>query len=387
MGMRSVWMRWGLAAVLLGLLAVSFGPGAARAAEPAADDAVVYIVKSGDRLADIAARYNTTAAAIMEANGLTDPDVIYSGQRLIIPGAAEAAVTPDSTAEPAATPGSTAEPDAAPGLGVVEAAVRGAAGGASGAADGIPYTVALGDSLAKIARAHNVSVAALSAANPGINPNLLWVGQRLLIPAAAAAVTPEPTAAATAVARPAFHEVQAGETLSQIAQRYETTVAALMGANSLDSADIIYVGMKLKIPKPGEAPVSAYAGQATRFVASISQQRCWLYSGDTLLYQWVCSTGRSGWGTQPGSYRIQSKLPKAFGSTWNIWMPYWLGIYWAGASENGIHGLPWDATSGARTWAGLVGTPITYGCVMLDDYNAKLLYDMAYIGMPVIITR
>ena len=66
-------------------------------------------------------------------------------------------------------------------------------------------------------------------------------------------------------------------------------------------------------------------------------------------------------------------------------MPYWLGIYWAGASENGIHGLPWNASTGVQIWSGNVGTPITYGCVMLNNTHAKMLYDMAYIGMPVII--
>jgi lipoprotein-anchoring transpeptidase ErfK/SrfK len=76
---------------------------------------------------------------------------------------------------------------------------------------------------------------------------------------------------------------------------------------------------------------------------------------------------------------------EAYGSEWDIWMPFWLGIYWVGGSENGIHGLPWDASTGTETWAGLVGTRITYGCVMLDDVNAKTLYEMAYLGMPVII--
>jgi lipoprotein-anchoring transpeptidase ErfK/SrfK len=66
-------------------------------------------------------------------------------------------------------------------------------------------------------------------------------------------------------------------------------------------------------------------------------------------------------------------------------MPFWLGIYWAGGSENGIHGLPWDAKSGVQIWSGNVGKPITFGCIMLDNVNAKLLYDMAWIGMPVVI--
>lgn len=66
-------------------------------------------------------------------------------------------------------------------------------------------------------------------------------------------------------------------------------------------------------------------------------------------------------------------------------MPYWMGLYYAGSTENGIHGLPYDPKTKRRTWEGLVGTPITYGCIMLDDANAKTLFDVAYIGMPVVI--
>jgi len=118
---------------------------------------------------------------------------------------------------------------------------------------------------------------------------------------------------------------------------------------------------------------------------SISQQRCWLYAGDVLIAKWVCSTGRRSSPTVPGTYRIQSKLPKAWGSRWGFWMPYWLGIYWAGGSENGIHGLPWNPKTGVQVWTGSVGRPITFGCVMLDNVNAKMLYNAAWIGMPVII--
>jgi len=146
--------------------------------------------------------------------------------------------------------------------------------------------------------------------------------------------------------------------------------------------------MRLIIPGEGSSSgstSSAPRARATKFVASISQQRCWLYSGETVIARWICSTGRRGAATKPGTFKIQSKMPKAYGSTWNIWMPFWLGIYWAGASENGIHGLPWNADTGVQIWSGNVGTPITYGCVMLDNVNAKMLYDMAYIGMPVVI--
>jgi lipoprotein-anchoring transpeptidase ErfK/SrfK len=66
-------------------------------------------------------------------------------------------------------------------------------------------------------------------------------------------------------------------------------------------------------------------------------------------------------------------------------MPYWLGLYYAGSTENGIHSLPYYPETGRRTWAGAEGAPITYGCIMLDDANARILFEIAYIGMPVII--
>lgn len=347
--------RLGLVILAFSLLTVAVQPAPAHAA-PAAEDAVIYIVRPGDRLADIAVRYKTSVSAIARANHLVNADVIYPGQRLVIPGSA-------APSNPTPTPSS----------------------GSSNADAVVSHTVKLGDTLEKIARAYGVSTSVIVQANGITNPNVIWVGQQLAIPGGSAA--PKPAAATStpkpAVTAPSVHVVQAGETLSQIAQRYGTTVAALVATNGLGSADIIRVGMRLTIPKPG-AQV-AYLGQASRFVVSISQQRCWLYRGETLLSQWVCSTGRAGSGTRPGTYRIQSKMPKAYGSTWNIWMPFWLGIYWAGASENGIHGLPWNATTGVQVWTGYVGTPITYGCVMLDNVNAKMLYDMAYIGMPVII--
>ncbi len=363
--------------VLLGTTAVYAAP---------VGDTVTYVVRPGDRLADIAARYGVTMSGIVQANGLSNPDVIYPGQKLVIvvPGSANATTT--------VTPprGDTV------------------------------HVVQLGDTVDKIARRYGVSASAIVRANGITNADLIWVGQKLIIPGSGPAATPMPYAspapttspvpgatlapsatpaanatplvtpapAATATpqptAAPTIHVVQAGETLSGIAQRYGTTVAALVEANGLGSADLIRVGMRLLIVKgSGSAPVNT--GRATRFEVSISQQRCWLYRGETVIAKWVCSTGRSGSGTRTGTFRIQSKMPKAYGSTWDIWMPYWLGIYWAGASENGIHGLPWNAKTGVQVWTGYVGTPITYGCVMLDNVNAKMLYDMAYIGMPVVI--
>jgi hypothetical protein len=65
-------------------------------------------------------------------------------------------------------------------------------------------------------------------------------------------------------------------------------------------------------------------------------------------------------------------------------MPHWLGIYWAGSLENGIHALP-ILSNGQRLWAGYLGTPVSFGCVILGVEEARMLYGWAVVGMPVVI--
>lgn len=64
----------------------------------------VYIVQAGDSLLAIAGRYGVSVQAIMDANNLTNPDFVFSGQQLIIPNADAAQPTSSPTAAaPAAT--------------------------------------------------------------------------------------------------------------------------------------------------------------------------------------------------------------------------------------------------------------------------------------------
>ncbi len=252
---------------------------------------------------------------------------------------------------------------------------------------GSVHVVRAGETLASIARAHGVSTAALANANGISNPDLIKVGQRLVIPGGAG------SGASGGSAKPSArtYVVRQGDTLNAIAARLGVSASALAAANGITNPNRIYPGMRLRVP--GGSSGGASAGPAapratgTKFVVDISSQHCWLYKNGTLIGNWTCSTGRRGAGTMPGTFRVQSKIRNAYGSTWNFWMPYWLGIYWAGSTENGIHGLPYSKVTGRKTWAGMVGTPITFGCVMLDDVNARKLWEMAYVGMPVVITR
>ena len=126
------------------------------------------------------------------------------------------------------------------------------------------------------------------------------------------------------------------------------------------------------------------AARLKRIEIDVSEQRLTAWDGEKLVYSFVCSTGKSGTPTRYGRFSIISKLPEAYGSTWDIRMPYWMGIYWAGGSENGIHGLP-ILSSGQTLWSGYLGQRVSYGCVVLDTWAAKQLYDWADIGTEVII--
>jgi len=126
--------------------------------------------------------------------------------------------------------------------------------------------------------------------------------------------------------------------------------------------------------------VASYGGNKYILV-DISEQHMYVYEGDVLVYSFVASTGMNN-ATAVGHFSVLEKIPNAYGATWDIWMPNWLGIYWAGGLQNGIHALP-ILPNGATLWAGYLGVPISYGCVVLGTYEAQLLYDWADVGTPV----
>ena len=129
-----------------------------------------------------------------------------------------------------------------------------------------------------------------------------------------------------------------------------------------------------------QAPVISYNG--TKYIlVDISEQHMYVYESDALIYNFVISTG-IGNSTRVGTFQVQTKLPNAYASTWSLWMPNWLGIYYSHGLENGIHALP-ILPNGATLWAGFLGSPVSYGCVVLGTYESRLLYDWADMGTPV----
>jgi LysM repeat protein len=256
-------------------------------------------------------------------------------------------------------------------------------------ANSITHTVQPGENLFRIGLRYGIGWQAIMQAN-GLSSTYIYVGQQLVIPvegdapAPPPAPIPEPTAPPEAVASSTY-TVQRGDTLFRIATRYGLSAWQVAAANNIANPALIFPGQTLVIPAGGvtasfSTPV--VSGSGKRIVIDLSEQHLYASENGNLVFSFVASTGAPGMNTRPGSYAVQSKIPNAYGGNWNIWMPNWLGIYWAGPLENGIHALP-ILPGGGRLWEGYLGTPVSYGCIILGINEAHQLYDWAEIGVPV----
>ena len=104
------------------------------------------------------------------------------------------------------------------------------------------YVVQRGDTLSIIARRFGTTVSAILARNPQItNPDLIFPGQVITIPTAGQPTPPSP--------RPGRYIVQPGDTLSIIARRFGTTVAAILSRNpQITNPDLIFPGQIIILP-------------------------------------------------------------------------------------------------------------------------------------------
>jgi len=158
----------------------------------------IYIIARGDTLRSLASRFGTTVDALLAANpDITNANVIYEGQRLKV---YSASVTPPPNNPPPAS--------------------------------GQIYYAQRGDTLRKIAAKFNTTVDTILKVNLQItNPNLIYVGQAITIPADVST-----------------YQVQKGDTLRIIANKFGTTVDALLALNpNIWNANLIYAGQVIRV--------------------------------------------------------------------------------------------------------------------------------------------
>ncbi len=108
------------------------------------------------------------------------------------------------------------------------------------------HTVHSGDTLYAISRCYGVPVKLIYRYNPGINPNCLSIGKKLMIPAFKNIKAPGEDKKEYSLA--GYHIVKKGDTLWEISQRYKTTPEIISRLNNISINSIMRVGSKLKIP-------------------------------------------------------------------------------------------------------------------------------------------
>lgn len=175
-----------------------------------------HVVRNGETLSSVAQSHGTTVRALVEANGIADPNLIVAGTTLKIPGGG---------------------------------------GGSGGSAPAAAHTVRSGDTLASIAARYGTTVAAIAKANGISNPNLIVVGRSLQIQG-----TPRPSAPGTPASTSGGrqldgqrHTVQRGDTIAGIAARYGIRTADLIAWNGLVDGKI-YATTRLVLFNPGSLP-------------------------------------------------------------------------------------------------------------------------------------
>ena len=173
------------------------------------------VVKRGETLSEIADRYGTTVNRLMEMNGLRDANDLWAGSRIKVPGNVYS-------------------------------------GGGSG-----NYTVKAGETLSEIADRYGTSVDSLVQLNGLRDANDLWAGSRIQVPGASA----RPQVAVNKNAK--THQVQPGDSLSSIADRYGVSMQRLIAINGISNPNQVMAGSTLTLraaskpkPKPA-APVAA----------------------------------------------------------------------------------------------------------------------------------
>lgn len=255
---RTRYTQIGAPAVVLGAIASVFTAAPATAAQvpterpeqrsqgtplralPAVTAPSTYTVQAGDTASSIAERFGLKTPDVLAWNGLGWRSVIYPGQTLHLVSS-----TPSSAPAPAA-PAKT-------------------------------HTVVAGDTVYAIADRYGTSVATVLDANGLDSSAVIYPGQKLKI-AKGSAPRSAPTSAkpATDTAKPApsearTHTVVAGDTLFALAERHDTTVAAILAANGLGEGAIIYPGQKIAVGGTTgistPAPASTAASQSAELDA------------------------------------------------------------------------------------------------------------------------
>jgi LysM repeat protein len=189
-----------------------------------------YTVKSGETISEIADRYGISTNRLLELNGIRDAKGLQVGTRITVPTTGTA-----KPSKPASAGGSSNPASRGPGN----------------------YTVKSGETISEIADRYGISSERLLELNGIRDPKGLQVGSRITVPTAGAAQAPRPSSgggtASPASRGPANYTVKSGETISEIADRYGISSERLLALNGIRDPKGLQVGSRITVPTAGPA--------------------------------------------------------------------------------------------------------------------------------------
>ena len=159
-----------------------------------------YVVKKGDTLSQIALQFGTTVAEIARINNIPNINLIYPGQIF------EIIIKSDNSN--------------------------------NNSSQKIKYVIKRGDTLSKIARVYGVTIQDLVRWNNIKNENLIYAGSTLTIYKYNGNGNSN---------QEIKYRVVKGDTLSEIALKYGTTVNRIVQINNIENPNLIYIGQILRI--------------------------------------------------------------------------------------------------------------------------------------------
>jgi LysM repeat protein len=195
---------------------------------------VIHVVVRGDTIGRIARQYGSSISALVEANGIANANLIRIGQSITVPGSAGA--SPDSSDE---SMGDTGEEPASNSESV-------GTGGETPESDSdvrseTYHIVKSGESLADIAAQYSGVTAEQIARANGIVNNLIYVGTRLFLDG-------DNYVAEGSASSGGTYSVRSGDRLGDIAAFHGTNISTLAEMNDLADINLLRVGQVLEVP-------------------------------------------------------------------------------------------------------------------------------------------
>jgi lipoprotein-anchoring transpeptidase ErfK/SrfK len=149
---------------------------------------------------------------------------------------------------------------------------------------------------------------------------------------------------------------------------------------------MLLVAVALLAPTNAVASPTAGNTLGNRIVFDISLQRVWLVNEtEGWITTYLVSGSRYDYHHRPGTYKVFSKSRTTTSYLGNATMNYMVRFDRGKTSNIGFHDIPKLRNGSFAQTEQQLGTALSDGCVRQRSSNAKMLYDFARVGTPVVV--